>query len=113
MTISTISWLAACCALGILSLGSARYLDARSRATQVGWIATFVYCVITAAALVARAHVPLHADDLVLVVLAIAFIVAGRRDEPQAEPWYWPTHVGPTGAERRDARARRSDESHG
>jgi hypothetical protein len=36
-----------------------------------------------------------------LLVLTVAFVVAGVRDERQAEPWWWPTHTGPTRAEKR------------
>jgi len=31
----------------------------------------------------------------------VAFVIAGIKDEAQAEPWWWPRGRGPTRAERR------------
>jgi len=86
-------------------------LGSGSRATQVGWIATAAYFAIAADDAARRTHAPFFADDIALGVLTIAFIVAGRRDEPQAEPWYRPTHAGLTGAQRRAIRERSSRSS--
>jgi len=33
--------------------------------------------------------------------ILIAFVVAGLKDEPQSEPWWWPVRAGGTRAERR------------
>ncbi|MBD5634839.1 MAG: hypothetical protein IAI49_10205, partial [Candidatus Eremiobacteraeota bacterium] len=44
-----------------------------------------------------------HADSATVVLIVAFFIVAGSRDEPQAEPWWWPRAPGLTGAERRNA----------
>jgi hypothetical protein len=45
--------------------------------------------------------VPLHLEYVCLAALTVAFIVAGVRDEAQAEPWWWPTHLGTTRRERK------------
>jgi len=106
VTIIAALWLALCVAGIALSVRSALVLGSASRATQVGWIATAAYFIIAAIDAVRRMHAPFFADDVAIGVLTITFIVAGRRDEPQAEPWYLPTHAGPTGAQRRAMRER-------
>ena len=89
--------------LAAISLRSIAVLRSRAPWTSAGWAGTVGYCVAAAiefssdrahpaAALVAYAFV---------VVLAIAFAVAAVRDEPQAEPWWWPVRVGRTRAQRR------------
>jgi hypothetical protein len=97
-------WLAVCAAGLVLSLKSAAVLRRRSPWTIAGWLATAAYFVIAAAAAATATHPPAHADYIALAALTLCFIVAGLRDEPQAEPWYWPTAPGPTGAERKAAR---------
>ena len=109
MTIFSYLWIATC-ALGlILSLASARVLGERSRATQAGWIATGGYFIVAAIDAIRTTTAPLHLDYILLAALTIAFAIAGKRDEPQAEPWWLPTHAGPIGAERRARKAVRSD----
>ena len=101
VTIFSILWIATC-ALGlVLSLASTRVLGERSRATQAGWIATAGYFIVAAIDAIRATRAPLHIDYVLLAALVIAFAIAGKRDEPQAEPWWWPTHAGPTGTERR------------
>lgn len=87
-----------------ISLASARVLAADSRATKIGWLATAAYFVVAAIDELRHAGAPGHLDYVLLALLGVAFVVAARRDEPQAEPWYWPTHAGPTGAQRRAMR---------
>jgi hypothetical protein len=82
-------WFAACLLGAALSLKSIAVLRTRSAWTIAGWAATAVYFAV---------------DYIVLGLLTICFVVAGVRDEPQAEPWWCPTHAGLTGAERRATR---------
>lgn len=101
MTIFSYLWIATCVFGVILSLVSTRVLGERSRATQAAWIATAGYFIVAAIDAIRATPAPLHIDYVLLAALVIAFAIAGKRDEPQAEPWWWPTHAGPTGAERR------------
>jgi hypothetical protein len=89
-------------ALAVLSVRSIVVLRARAPWTSAGWAGTLGYCI---AAVVEFSNEETHRPAALiayafLLALAIAFVVAGVRDEPQAEPWWWPTHVGPTRAER-------------
>jgi len=104
MPISSILWLVVCASALALSLASVRVLGPRSRATQSGWIATAAYAAVAGIDLLRAQSAPLHVDYALLGALAVAFVVAGFRDEPQAEPWWRPTHAGLTGAERRAKR---------
>jgi hypothetical protein len=90
-------------ALAALSVRSIVALRGVAPWTSTGWAGTLGYCFAAGveygddalhrpAALVAYAF---------LLLLAIAFVIAGIRDERQAEPWWWPTRPGPTRAERR------------
>lgn len=104
MPVLTVSWLAIC-ALGIaLSLKSVAVLGPRSRGTVLGWLLTAGYFALAAFDAARAAKAPYHADYGLLAALTLAFIFAGIRDEPQADPWYWPTHAGLTGKERRATR---------
>jgi len=90
-------------ALAALSARSIAVLRVRAPWTSAGWAGTLGYCV---AAVVEFGNDALHRPAsyvayAFLLALTIAFVVAGIRDEPQAEPWWWPTHVGPTRAEKR------------
>ena len=92
-------------ALAVLSMRSLVILRAAAPWTSAGWAGTFGYCI---AAVLEFSGSAAHATAALvayafLVALAIAFVVAGVRDEPQAEPWWWPTHVGPTRAQKRSA----------
>ncbi len=97
-------WFAACLLGAVLSLKSITVLRMRSVWTIAGWAATAVYFAIEAVAAARATHPPGHADYIALGLLTLCFVLAGIRDEPQAEPWWWPTHAGLTGAERRAAR---------
>jgi hypothetical protein len=92
-------------ALAILSLRSLQFTWKISPWTSVGWAATALYCLYDLIRLLVQPEggaFPIlpHADYGLLILLTIAFIAAGVRDERQAEPWYWPTGRGPTRAER-------------
>ncbi len=101
MNLGLAVWLTTC-ALGFaLSLKSVSVLGPRSRWTAAGWAFTAIYFAIAAYDAARAAHASAHLDYVDLAILTICFIIAGRRDEPQAEPWYWPTFTGQTGAERR------------
>ena len=99
-----IAWLVACLAGIALSLKSASVLGARSRWTAIGWWLTLAYFAL-AIPRAWGAYAPLHVEYVALAALVVAFVAAGRADEPQAEPWWWPTHAGLTGAERRRDRS--------
>jgi hypothetical protein len=99
-----IVWLVTCFAGGALSLASARVLGARSAWTIAGWLATLAYFAIAGFDAIRARPAVAHLDTIALVFLTISFVIAGVRDEPQAEPWWWPRRSGPTGAERRAAR---------
>ena len=90
-------------ALAVLSLRSLAILRARAPWTSGGWGATLGYGV---AAAVENGNPALHqpaaiASYAFFIALTIAFVIAGVRDEPQAEPWWWPARTGLTRAERR------------
>jgi len=105
MSITIGLWLAVCLLGTALALKSSAVLGRRSRATAAGWALTAAYFVLAAADAARSTTAPYHTDYALLAALSIAFIIAGARDEPQAEPWWWPTHSGLTGAERRANRS--------
>jgi len=87
-------------ALTALSLQTLRVLGRVAPWTSAGWIATIGYDATASAEIVTNSHLPLHLPYWFLVALTIAFAVAGFRDEAQGEPWWWPTRLGQTRAER-------------
>jgi hypothetical protein len=95
------AWLVACAAGAALSLKSIVVLDARSRWTAAGWWFTLGYFALAGYAASVGTHLPLRPEYWCLAALTLAFIVAGVRDEPQSEPWWWPTHPSTTRTERR------------
>jgi hypothetical protein len=90
-------------ALAALSLRSIVVLRSAAPWTSIGWAGTVGYGIAAACEYSSDAlHTPgAIAAYAFIVILAVAFVIAGVRDEPQAEPWWWPTHVGPTRAEKR------------
>jgi hypothetical protein len=94
-------WLAVCVAGAALSLKSVAVLGPRSRWTAAGWWFTLAYFAFAGYADIAKSTVPFHLEYWSLGALTVAFIVAGVKDEPQAEPWWWPTRASTTRAERR------------
>ena len=97
-------WFVTCLAGAALSFASIRVLRRRSPWTILGWLATAAYFAIAGYDVVRARPALAHLDYAALTVLTVCFVVAGIRDEPQAEPWWWPRHSGPTGAERRASR---------
>jgi hypothetical protein len=90
-------------AVGILAVRSFAVLGRKAPWTSLGWAATTAYF---ASAAWRYAHDGQQRSVLLLsgflfVVLAVAFIVAVIRDEPQAEPLLWPTRVGLTRAQKK------------
>ena len=98
-----IAWLAVCAAGVALSLRSISVLDARSRWTAVGWWFTLAYFVFAGYSAIVRAHLPFVPEYWSLGALTLAFVVAGVKDEPQSEPWWWPNRASTTRRERRAA----------
>ncbi len=99
-------WYLALATIFALSLRSALVLrrSAGSEATIAGWLATAAYAIAAATHAATGAAAANVAGYVLLVALTVAFVLAGRRDEPQAEPWWWPAGPGTTGAERRAAK---------
>ncbi|GAC1536192.1 MAG: hypothetical protein NVS2B17_07450 [Candidatus Velthaea sp.] len=89
-------------ALGVFSARCAQ-VAAGSPYTMWGWILTVAYCSYVVLEL-ARLPVPAHLEYVFLAALTGTFIIAGIKDEAQAEPWWWPVHRGPTRAGRRPRR---------
>ncbi len=90
------------CVLGIaLSVKSMLVLGVRAPWTSAGWALTVVYLVDVLVTQTLGARVPRFIEYVVLGALAVAFVLAGLRDERQAEPWWWPTTQGATRAEKR------------
>ncbi len=92
--------------LAVLSLRSMIVLRRAAPWTSAGWAGTLGYA---CAAGVEYGDAALHRPAALVayafvVLLAIAFVLAGIRDEPQAEPWWWPVRIGRTRAERQARR---------
>jgi hypothetical protein len=69
--------------------------------TFAGWVFTIGYDCAASYEIVAATHLPAHVPYWFLIALIVAFVVAGIRDEPQAEPWWWPSGLGATRAGKR------------
>jgi hypothetical protein len=90
------------CLLGIaLSVKSTVVLGRTAPWTSAGWLLTVVYFLEVIVKTTLAPALPTAAEYAVLLALAVAFVIAGVRDERQAEPWYWPDHQGATRAEKR------------
>ncbi len=88
------------CLLGIaVCAKSLSVLGREAPWTSAGWALTVLYFIVILVK-VKRVPEPAVLEYAALAALAIAFIVAGIRDERQAEPWWWPTRRGMTRAER-------------
>jgi hypothetical protein len=104
VNVTLIAWCLICAAGLALSARSAVVLRRGSPWSLAGWLASAAYFAL-ALAVVARPLTVLRFGEVaVLVVVVGGFVVAGVRDERQAEPWWWPEHPGMTGRERRAAR---------
>lgn len=95
--------------LAVLSARSIIILGVRAPWTSAGWVGTIGYCIAAAVEYSGAAMGPMWAvaSYLCLAALAAAFVVAGVRDEPLAEPWWWPKRLGLTRAQRRGLPRRR------
>ena len=85
---------------------SAKSLAALGRAapwTSAGWCLTLLYFIETGVKATLAPGLPAVAEYGALAALTLAFGVAGVRDEPQAEPWWWPSRRSATRAEKRRA----------
>jgi hypothetical protein len=101
MNVATVTWICFC-VLGLaVSLKSAAVLRRRSVWTLAGWLATAAYFVIAGIDAARGTRAVAHLDYVALALLIACFAAAGARDEPQAEPWWWPRRAGLTGAQRR------------
>jgi hypothetical protein len=90
-------------ALAALSVRSVAVLRTAAPWTSAGWAGTLGYCIAAAIEFSGEGEtrIAAYVAYFFLLVLTVAFVVAGVRDERQAEPWWWPTHTGPTRAEKR------------
>jgi hypothetical protein len=89
-------------ALAALSVRSIAVLRGAAPWTSAGWAGTLGYCIAAAIEFgsASEHQIAAYVAYFFLLVLTVAFVVAGVRDERQAEPWWWPTHAGPTRAEK-------------
>ena len=83
----------------VVSLLSARLAGGKSPYTRWGWFCTAIYALYVLASR-PGSFLPLHGEYVFLILLSIAFVVASIKDEAQPEPWWWPTKLGLTRAER-------------
>ena len=86
----------AVCAKTIAVLGS------RAPWTSGGLTLMALYFVAVLVKITLNPPLPGMLDYALLAALTVAFVVAGVRDEPQAEPWWWPRRLGLTRAQRED-----------
>ena len=90
-------------ALTILSVKTLSVLKSASPFTSAGWAFTILYDCTATAEIVTRTHAPFALAYVFLGALIVTFAIAGLRDEAQADPWWWPSGLGPSRAERRIA----------
>lgn len=92
-------------AIAVVAVRSILLLRRRAPLTAAGWVATLGYALAAASGNAGFAPRPAatSVSFVCLLVLTVAFVAAGIRDEPQAEPWWWPVRLGKTRAERRAA----------
>ena len=84
----------ALCAKSIAALGR------HSPWTAAGWWFTVAYFIAAIVKANLDPALPSFVEYTALAGLTVAFIVAGIRDEAQAEPWWWPDRRGATRAEK-------------
>ncbi len=90
------------CLLGAaLSVKSIIVLGRSAPWTSAGWWLTLLYFFAVTAKATFAPGLPAYTEYIVLGALTIVFVVAGFRDERQAEPWWWPNRRGMTRAEKR------------
>jgi hypothetical protein len=100
-------YLAFVTALTILSVRTLVILKKEAPWTSAGWIFTILYDCGASDEILTHTHLPLHAPYLALAALIVAFVIAGVRDEPQGDPWWWPSRLALTRAEQRIVKAPR------
>ena len=86
--------------LTVISLRTLNLLDKKTPWTIFGWAFTVCYDCTASEEIIGHTHLPLHLPYWFLAGLIVAFVVAGIRDEPQPEPWWWPRRIGPSRAQR-------------
>lgn len=90
------------CLLGIAVCAKTIAVLGRSAPwTSGAWFLTALYFIAVLYKVLLAPRLPGFVEYVILAGLTGAFVVAGVRDERQAEPWWWPTHRGLTRAERR------------
>lgn len=94
-------------ALTVLSLRTIVILERNAPWTTAGWAFTILYDGAASYEILSRTHLPLHAPYLALAGLVVTFVIAGVLDEPQGDPWWWPSGLALTRAERRTGKASR------
>jgi hypothetical protein len=96
--------IASICLVGsVLCIRSIVVLGRSAPWTSAGWLLTIGYFALVAIKLTVDPRIAATVEYVLLALMAVAFIVAGVRDEPQAEPWWWPNRRGATRSERRAA----------
>jgi hypothetical protein len=90
-------------ALTVLSIRTLAILKSASPFTSAGWAFTILYDCTASAEVLTHAHAPFALAYIDLGVLIVAFVIAGVRDEAQADPWWWPRQLALTRAQRRAA----------
>jgi hypothetical protein len=92
----------AICLLGIaVSAKTIAVLGTRAPWTASAWLLTAFYFVAVLVKVTRVPHLAGAIEYTILAALTVAFLVAGVRDEPQAEPWWWPKRLGLTRAQQR------------
>jgi hypothetical protein len=70
--------------------------------SSVGWLCTALFFALLFERASTRRHGLGQPFDVGLLIgLALTFGIGTSRDERQAEPWFWPTRLSSTRAERR------------
>jgi hypothetical protein len=89
----------------LLSLQSIYILRGAAPWMSVGWAGAAVYFVVLFVRNLNGATIGPVFEYALILFVAIVWIVGVVRDEPQAEPWWWPRKRGPTRAERAKERS--------
>lgn len=84
----------------LLSLRSIFILRGASPWMAIGWAGAALYFLVLFIRNLNGATVGSAREYAIVLFIAVVWIVAVVRDEPQAEPWWWPRKRGPTRAER-------------
>ena len=87
----------------VLSIRSVMVLGRRAPFTSAGWLGALGYGAVAGYAYTGpgMSRGLMYIADAFFVILMVAFIIAAVRDEPQAEPWWWPARIGMTRAQKR------------